>query len=225
VDLGPYIAIGVTAMLVAGANLLFPNRAKRLQRALVAKPRARIDEADGAVRLTGRVHRDDNLLEAPLSGRSCVAYQIAIHTRTYAGSPGSAVSLRLVDLQEARPFLVADESGIARIDTSGPFVLALPYDHSGTASGRYPGKHRTLSLLLESMGLKATNWLGRWRPIAYGEGVLTEGQVVSVGGNSAREIDAGGDSSGPRSPPERLVLRGTEIQPLLIGKPDTNRSG
>ena len=223
-DLGPYIALGVAAMLLMAGNLLFPNRAKRMQRALMAKPLARIDRAEGAVRLTGQVHREGNLLEAPISGRPCVAYQIVIHTRA-GGSPGGSISLCLVNQQEACPFLVKDESGIARIDTFGPFVLALPYDRTGRVSGPYPGKHRPLSLFLESMGLKATNWFGRWQRITYEEAVLEEGHVVSVGGNSAREIDAAGDSPGPRSPPERLVLCGTEIQPLLIGDAHSNRSG
>jgi hypothetical protein len=77
--------------------------------------------------------------------------------------------------------------------------------------------HHALSVILEEHGLKATNWRGRWRPIFYSEGVLEQGALVSVGGNAAPEIDQGGESAGPRSLPERLVLRGTDAQPLLIG--------
>jgi hypothetical protein len=46
--------------------------------------------------------------------------------------------------------------------------------------------------------------------------VLEEGELVSVGGGSAREVDPTGDKPDPRSPPERLILRGTEALPLLI---------
>jgi len=48
--------------------------------------------------------------------------------------------------------------------------------------------------------------------------VLERGELVSVGGDSRREIDQAGDSPNLRSPPERLVLRGSEAQPLLIGR-------
>jgi hypothetical protein len=42
--------------------------------------------------------------------------------------------------------------------------------------------------------------------------------AMGFGGDSAREIDPGGDSPSPRSPPLRLILRGTDAQPLLIGR-------
>jgi hypothetical protein len=68
------------------------------------------------------------------------------------------------------------------------------------------------------------NWLGRWRPLAYAEGVLAEDELVSVGGPSNREVDQAGERSGPRAPPLQLVLRGTEAQPLLIAA-DVNIEG
>jgi hypothetical protein len=71
-------------------------------------------------------------------------------------------------------------------------------------------------VFLESQGFKATNWMGRWGPFFYAEGVLEEGESVSVGGGSAHEVDPLGERTGPRSPPERLVLRGSQAQPLLI---------
>jgi len=46
--------------------------------------------------------------------------------------------------------------------------------------------------------------------------VLEEGELVSVGGAGARDLDKTGDSPDGRSQPERLVLRGTESLPLLI---------
>ncbi len=112
--------------------------------------------------------------------------------------------------------MVADESGEARVDTSGPFDLALVHDRHGGSGGRYPGKHCDLGLLLEAAGVKPTNWLGRWRGFRYLEGVLEEGELVSVGGGSAWEVDPTGDKPDPRAPPERVVLRGTQTLPLLI---------
>ena len=45
--------------------------------------------------------------------------------------------------------------------------------------------------------------------------MIEEGQIVTVGGPIAREIDPTARSD-PRSVPERMVLRGTEAVPLLI---------
>jgi hypothetical protein len=46
--------------------------------------------------------------------------------------------------------------------------------------------------------------------------VLEPGELVTVGGDGAREIDPGGDRTSVRSPPQRLVIRGSEEEPLLI---------
>jgi len=219
VDAGPVSAIAVAVILFTVGHFLLPSRAKRrarrIERALAAQPRSWIGEARGPVRVTGRIQRDGELLEAPLSGRACVLYEVVVDAVVNQGGTGQW--RRYLDLRGARPFLLADESGTARIDTSGPYDLALVHDRAGMTSGEYPGEHRALSVLLESLDLKPTNWLGRWRPIHYAEAVLEQGALVSVGGNSVRELDQSGDSAGPRSPPERVVLRGTEAQPLLIG--------
>jgi uncharacterized protein YjeT (DUF2065 family) len=216
VEVGPFVALAVLALLTGVGQFLWPNRAKRISGALAEKPRVLVQEAHGAVRLTGRVRRIGELLRAPVSGRPCVAYQIVVDVPTRSG--GQGIWRRWVDTREARPFMVADESGEARIDTSGPFFMALIHDRSESTDGlgRYPGKHRALSLFLESTGLRPVNWLGRWKSLHYTESVLEEGALVSVGGASAREVDPNGDRAGPRSPPERLVLRGTEDLPLLI---------
>jgi hypothetical protein len=217
-DPGPFIAIGVFTLMTFVGHYLLPSRAKRIQRKLAAQPRTRIKQAEGAVRVSGRVRRIGELLHAPLSGRACVAYELIVEsTGSSVGSDG--FRHRWVDRRQACPFVVADESGEARIDPSGPFLLALVIDRTGTTGwlDPYPGKHRELGAYLQSLGFRPTNWMGRWAgSLYYAEGVLEEGEMVSVSGDSAREIDPMGERTGPRSPPERLVLRGTEAQPLLI---------
>jgi hypothetical protein len=209
VDVGQLIAVGVIAVVTLAGSYLFPSREERDQRELEAYPDTLVSEGSGAVRVTGRVHGVRELLEAPLTGRPCVAYELIVGGQMPAGY------LRLMNQQDARPFLVTDESGTARVDTSGPFRLALR-PQVGTTSGPYPGKHKALSLLLESRGLRAENWLGRWRRLNYAERVLEQEQLVSIGGPSDREPDPTAERSGPRSPPLRLVLRGTENHPLVI---------
>jgi len=163
--------------------------------------------------VTGRIQRDAKVLEAPLSGRRCVAYELVVDELT-SGSP--SLWQRLLDLRQACPFLLEDDSGTARIDTAGPGFVALVHDCAGVTSGIYPGKHRALSRVLESHGVLPMTWLGRWKPLRYAEGVLEIGELVTVGGQGAREIDPAGESPSQRSPPERLVIRGSEQEPLLI---------
>jgi hypothetical protein len=216
---------GVLALLIMkeGIDRLLPGRTARKRRALAALPSARIGEAHGTVRVSGRIRPGEQLLKAPLSGRRCVGYELVIYTWggvTSGGAEyGTAEWRWLVDAQKACPFFVADEGGEARIDTSGPFSLALVHDRTGTTKGRYPGEHRALARFLKSKGIDATTWLGGWRAFKYGEGVLVEGELVTVGGDSAEEIDPRGERTGLRSPPEKLVLRGTEKRPLLIATP------
>lgn len=216
-EVGLFIAFGVMAMVVTGGYFSPRNRARRrarrTERALAARRRTWISEAHGPVRVTGRIQRDAKVLEAPLSGRHCVAYELVVDEFS-GGAP--ALWRRLLDLRQACPFLLEDDSGTARIETAGPGFVALVHDRVGVTSGVYPGNHRALSMVLESWGLLPMTWLGRWMPLRYAEGVLEPGELVTVGGNGAREIDQGGDSPSLRSPPQRLVIRGSEAEPLLI---------
>jgi hypothetical protein len=218
VEVAPFVALAVLALVTAAGNLLFPNRAKRIERALAAAPPGLVETAHGTVRLTGHVRRIGELLLAPLTGRPCVAHEIFVDERGHPGSQGMSNWRRRVEIRQASPFMVADESGEARVDTSGPFHIAVVHDRSGTTPwlGRYPGKHRELSLFLEAAGVVATGWLGRWKVFHYSEGVIEDGQLVTVGGASAREVDPTAIGPGLRSLPERLVLRGSEALPLLI---------
>jgi hypothetical protein len=234
VEVGLCIALGLMAMVATAGYFSPPSRAKRrarrTERALAARRRSWIAEAHGPVRVTGRIHRDAKLLEAPLSGRPCVVYELVVDELSSGSLSSGSPSLwrRLLDLRQTCPFLLEDDSGTARIDPAGPGFVALVHDHVGVTSGVYPGNHLALRTVLESCGLLPMTWRGRWMPLRYAEGVLAAGELVTVGGNAAREIDQGGDSPSLRSPPRRLVIRGSEAEPLLITSvrtdpPDPNR--
>src|SRR5262249_17265581 len=153
-DFGPVIALGVSALLITSGQLLWPTREKRLRRALAALPGALVRDANGAVRVTGRLRGAGQLLEAPLSGRPCVAYAVAIDTPTGSGGGrGGPIWRSVVDLKRACPFFLADESGEARVDPAGPFLLVRAADVTGMTKGPYPGKHEALSRFLESRDL------------------------------------------------------------------------
>jgi hypothetical protein len=218
VGVGLFIASGVAMAMVVTARYFSPpnrarRRARRTERALAARQRTRISEAHGPIRVTGRIHRDAKLLEAPLSRRPCVVYELVIDELS-SGAP--SLWQRLLDLRQACPFLLEDESGTARIDPAGPGFVALIHDRVGVTSGIYPGNHPELSMVLESCGFLPMTWFGRWRPLRYAEGVLEPGELVTVGGDGAREVDPGGDRTSMRAAPQRLVIRGSDEEPLLI---------
>ena len=223
-EVGLFVAFGAVAMVVTAGYFSPRNRAKRrarrTERVLAARRGTWISEARGTVRVTGRIHQDAKLLEAPLSGRRCVVYELVVEELA-SGSP--SLWQHLLDLRQACPFLLEDDSGTARIDTVGPGFVALVHDRVGVTSGIYPGNHLALSTVLESCGILPMTFLGRWKPLRYAEGVLELGELVTVGGNGAREIDPGGDSASHRSPPQRLVIRGSEEEPLLISCVRTER--
>ena len=211
-EIAPYVALALITLVTTAGNYLWPDRRSRIHRAVASRRRVMVHDAHGTVRLTGRVRRIGDLLRAPLTGRRCVAYEVVVD------EPGAGGWCRCVELREVRPFMVVDESGEARIDSSGPFLMSLRYHRTGNTSAFsiFPGVHEDLASLLATAGVVSTSWFGRWKRFRYGEAVLEEGGLVSVSAGSVLEVDPAGERVNQRSPPERLVLRGTEALPLLI---------
>jgi hypothetical protein len=186
------------------------GRDARTTRALSERPRTSIrDGADGIVRVTGRVRRRGELLKAPVSGRPCVAFQLLVEHHSGDGWG------KLLELRDARPFVIADETGEALVDTAaGPFHLALNSDERG-GTGLFDRIGEAQLQALMSVG--AFESPGRTRgKRRYREGILREGETVAVGGRGVREVSAEAPSINPREPPQWLVLRGTADEPLLI---------
>jgi hypothetical protein len=190
----------------------------RLTHTLARRPRARIQAIEGdVVRVTGHVRSRGELLQAPVTGRPCVAFHLLIEEWRYRNRCASWEVL--LEIQQARPFAVTDESGEATVDTAGPTEVFLVLDRCGPSRRRDQADRAQLAVLkklLKSGGVAITNWFGDSKIIRYQEGVLEEGEKVSVGGRAIREVSPDGERSSPRQPPERLVLRGTAEEPLLI---------
>lgn len=210
----------VTTVVIVGLGrvLVVPYR-RRLMAALVGSSPARLRAMYGGLVVVGRVRREGPALTAPLSGRSCVAYQIVVEARRrrerwlVADQSGP-----LFQQQEASPFVVATERSEALIDLSGPFNLSLAADQSGVTDWLtpHPGRYRRLAEVLLAAGIRTRNFLGTWRSLTYVERILTEHEVVGVEGPGASEVDPAGERPDLRSPPQRLVLRGTDEYPLQI---------
>ena len=202
------LAIGAVG-LARIAYTIFLSQEARTTRALANRPRTRIrDAAEGTVRVTGRVRRRGDLLKAPVSGRPCVAYQLLVEEDNDGWG-------QLRELWDARPFVIADETGEALVDTvAGPFRLALDSDErGGTELFDQIGEAQRQAIVsvgsFESPGRPRLNR-------RYREGILREGETVAVGGRGLWETSAEGTSANLRDPPKWLVLRGTVDEPLLI---------
>ena len=188
----------------------FLSREARIKRALARRPRARIYEAAGAkLRVTGRVRQRGEPMMAPVGGRPCVAFQLFVEEHN------GQRWIDLLELRDAQSFVVVDDTGKALVDTSGPFALALVPDERGTM-GRFDRiTPAQLQALRSTLGSRATTWYGGWKRLRFKEGILENGDWVSVGGNGEREQSSEGQRS-LRQPPEWLVMRGTADEPLLI---------
>lgn len=152
-------------------------------------------------------------MTAPLSGRPCVAFKVSVVQRQ------TRMWFPVLNLRKAHPFAVADETGEALVDTSGGYKLLLVPELEGHTDWSDRADAETLKALgdlLRSRKIATKNWYGGWKKMRYEEAILAEGDKVTVGGLGFHESSAVGTRANLRDPPQRLVLRGTPGQPLLI---------
>lgn len=208
-----FFGLAVAGLLTLIVGVYF-NPEARAKRALAARPRALIGEGTGGkVHVVGRVRARGELLHAPVSGRSCVAYQLFV-------TVGEGDDRNFVDVSEVRPFTVIDETGEAVVETgAATAIVSLETDREGlnsSSDGMTDATHRYLLRLIESRGIDPTTLFNHIKLIRYREGILEEGETVSVGGLASRDLDLHAQSAAPRALPTSVVIRGTSADPLVI---------
>jgi hypothetical protein len=222
------LAAGAAAIALVVGGLRYFDRERQLKRTLARTPRTPIGQlGSGVVRVTGRAARVEETLTAPLSQRSCMAFQLAIDERR---SHGNSTHWRpVVRVREARPFWVADDTGRVLVEPGSHFALALERDVAGRTGflERLTGDSmERLEAFLASRGIPARNWFGMGKTFRYNEGVLEDGETVSVGGSVVAEPHPDGEASPGRGTPMRKLLRGSPQIPLLISDdPDAHGRG
>jgi hypothetical protein len=197
---GVVLLAGMTAV-VLWRRLFSEGRAIRHQ--LTTAPRSRIcDVREGVVCVRGKVTFGQEALIAPLSGSRCAAFQLS--------APGAR---RVEPLDVARPFWVDDGTGRALVDPGAHFAMALERRTRARADDLDDDITARLIPVL------ATAPLGRsWEATMYHEGLMLEGDTVTVGGHARMEPHRDGQVDGPRRLPSCVVLRGGgPHEPLLIG--------
>jgi hypothetical protein len=209
---GAIVAFGIARVVYSD----FLSRDARVKRRLAGRARVSIGEAqEGLVRLTGRARPIGELLRAPVSQRPCVAFQIVARMRRNGKGPWTTV----MELEEACPFILADKSGQAVIDTAaGPFSMSLVPNRRGSSSPFRADSAdlRIVRALLRSRDIETETVFGRERGVWFTEAALLPEATVSVSGHCAREVALDGERTGYRDLPQRLIMQGTAGEPLLI---------
>jgi hypothetical protein len=180
------------------------------------------DAVDGTVHLRGRVLGDDGSLEAPLSRRRCLFYDVLIED--VSRTPARPVLRQVRGLA----FRLQDETGIARVvfgDVGpAPPLVAGPRDVECAIrrdvrqrKGWFDGAPPRIDALLAEHGLDHPGLVVPHR-LKASEGVILAGDTVAVLGRGAREVTPAGDSSGYRAPPLEYIVKAAEGAPLTLVK-------
>jgi hypothetical protein len=212
------IALAVVVALFSSAQLIytkFVRREGRLRRAILRHPRVPIAAASsGVVHVAGIVRAAGQIVRAPATGRSCVAFQLVV------AAPQRGSYVRVLVASDARSFVLTDDSGEAIVDlTAGPFTLIG--DQGGTRWCSAKADSPEMSLLCELLDLAeipTKTPMGFSKSLRYREVVLLEDDHVSIKGHGEREVVVEGQRASYRDPPTRFVMRGAPDEPLIIGR-------
>jgi len=197
------------------------NLAARL--ALRRVPRSAIRDArDGTVHLRGRVVGAETLLEAPLSRRRCLFYDVLIED--VSRTPARPVLRQVRGLG----FRLQDETGTVRVAfddvgpapplVAGPRHVACAIDRDlRQRQGWFGDGPPRIDALLAEHGLDRPGAIIPHR-LKASEGVILPGDTVAVLGLGTHEVTAAGESSGYRAPPQEFVVKAAEAAPLTLVK-------
>ena len=171
---------------------------------MVVFPRRTVaDLLPGPAQITGHVRASGPLLQAPVSGRPCVYYQVLgqNHVRPWHDRPSyppSDVGFWIDDDGGGRLWVVVPPSPSIECTLTG----------EGFRRTIYAGESPELDRLLDPGGFP-------FAPDAYvkvEERIVVEGDALTIAGQVLEEISARGRAVNYRSPPVRLILRAQSIR-------------
>ena len=207
------LATFVAAMLglaYLGKRNSTEQRFRRMRRT----PLAALNESR-AWKVVGRVRAEGEMLEAPLSGKACVLYEVLVESRTESSAyyPPAAAG-------KAVPFWVEEGELRVLVDPRSVRTWLKPQLVDNTGVLREPPE-ALVRFLRERGRSERTEW-GR-QPLAYCETAIAEGDTVAVIGVARSEVDpnAGPELMGYRASPTRMRMLATEEHPVLV----SNRAG
>lgn len=200
----PVLLVAAVAVTAVGLSVVLSTDA-RTRRAIRRAPIVPVSSvrAGQLVRVRGRLVALDELLQAPLSQRTCAYYVATAEERRSAGSSSTwrevAREERYVD------FAVDDGTGRVRVRMSVPRVAVVRDLH--TRSGTFDDANAAEDGFLRRHGLRSVNAFGLNIALRYNEGALEPGEEVTVLGQARHE-----DIDGERV----LVIDAPDDGPLLL---------
>lgn len=217
VVLGIAVAVAISIYAAYRSWLRTPQA-----RALMARRRSErhpiADMAEGERgRIEGQALTLDQQLEAPLSRRKCLCWQVRVevYSASRASSDlGTGGWRQVVDESSAVDFLVEDASGRALVRSAGAnaSIDADAYYGDGAIEDE-----QTTPELVEFM--RSWGQTTEGRQLRYEEGIVAAGDVVEVVGRGRREPDPDPAATRDyRSTPTRLILEGGAEEPLALVK-------
>lgn len=129
-------------------------------------------------KITGKVEYTGSPLTAPLSGRTCAYYHVKVEQRVSTGK--SSHWKTIIEEEVAGSFGIREGDYCARID--GNKVKSYIVDDRKYSSGFLNDASGVLQQYLKNHGQESENFLGMNKTIRYREGVLEEGELISVMG-------------------------------------------
>lgn len=177
-------------LLSAGLATLSAGASQSIRRQLSKKSRARriadtatrvklghvTEDSSDWVRVVGRVELGRAPLTAPLSGRTCAHYEVAV------GRKLRRATVRYAQRELGQSFWVADETGRAFVDLARAHVDVV-HDHHWNIADVDAETRFELERLLYEGGPRFSRLIGA-DGLSYSEGVIEEGELVTVVGRA-----------------------------------------
>jgi hypothetical protein len=161
-------------------------------------------------KLVGRARPSNKrLIEAPLSGRLCVYFEVAIDAIS-----GGAMVRQLAAEQEGIAFILDDDTGRAYIDPATAY-MSTAQDKVATSTLALASPRQ--EALLTRHGLSGRKVPFGTDGLRYREAIIEADERIAVFGGGVREPDPDADPSSYRDGiATRLCLIGTDQFPLFI---------
>lgn len=175
----PYVLIALAVLIYLLIRYFSGNRLT-VETELAKKPKSDIAGFDeGAVgRISGTVVYGGRTLKAPFSGRLCSYYHVSVEkdrgSRNYQYHT-------IIEEKKAGDVIVRDGDAYALVQTGKLMESYIVPDKSFT-SGFLNDAGSALEAFLRKHGKSSEDFLGMNHDLRYYEGILEEGEIVSVSG-------------------------------------------
>lgn len=184
-----FVGIGLLAVgIIVFLTNFYSKKAivKRHLRKAVLKSIHSVTDGE-IVKISGKVELTGPPLVAPLSGRKCAYYHVLVEQQVNTGK--SSHYKKVIEEEVAGPFGIRDGRSCARIGIRDPQsasrdVESYIVDDAKYESGIFNDPTEVLDNYLSAHNLNSENFIGFNKSMRYREGILEEGEVISVLGKA-----------------------------------------